>query len=222
MNNPSIGAWIRSLILFSILFIVFTGYTMFYQGSFELYDLNRVIADVSMLIIGFSIAVVGTSRFLGFGSSFLPARRQLGTIGFVGVLLHGVLIIILPRFTLNGLLSAENIVGFLLALLSFVILTIMILASVSFIKTWLGIQRWLILIKLGIWAYIFGLLHASIKIFGSTSTKFDFSIPPAPAVVVILIALCLLGIYFLHNLTKKPHPQSVSNSSVATPPSTNP
>ncbi|MEZ4200204.1 MAG: hypothetical protein R3B69_01190 [Candidatus Paceibacterota bacterium] len=163
MKNLCTSAWQHSLGTALLLAFVGACYHYVQADSLNVYAVNRIIADVALLLIGYSIAVGALVKWWGIGTTTIAYRREYGVLGFALALLHGVLTFALPRFSLTGLLLPENIVGFGAAVISLTLLTIMTAVSVAWIKNTIGMLWWRRTLSIGIYAYGFGLLHAVIK-----------------------------------------------------------
>ena len=146
------------------MFLVFTLYLIVFHQEADVFALNRVIADVSILLIGYSISVGVIHKIFRFGGYFNARRRELGLLGFYLAIVHGALTFLILDDALATLTSADNLSGFLIAVLTLLLLFGMTIISVDAIKSRLGTDKWRALLSLGIYVYGLGIAHAAIKV----------------------------------------------------------
>lgn len=209
-NIQPYSLW-KDIIIYSVIItIVVSLYYFAQRGSFSLYTINRVLADVSLLLIGLSFALSGICYYWNFADHFIIYRKQLGVVGFVYAVMHTLISFFLPHAQpfLLYYLQPDNLVGFISAVIAFIIYAGMIMVSTKYVIQHIGGQMWRKLLRVGYIAYFFSILHFGIKIYPSWLLWFtgrESTILPPFSLLTFLVgvAVILLRIFLWISLAHK-------------------
>lgn len=201
----------KDIIIYSVLItIIISLYYFVQRGSFSLYTANRVLADVSLLLIGLSFALSGICYYWNFADHFIIYRKQLGVVGFGYAVIHSLISIFLPHAQpfLLYYLQSDNLIGFISALIALIIYIGMIIVSTKYIIQQIGGQMWRKLLRVGYIAYFFSILHFGIQIYPSwllwLTGKGTTLLPPFSLFVFLSgMAVILLRIFLWISLAHK-------------------
>lgn len=157
--------WIETFIYSFILLLVISGYYFIAGGTFSARILNRVIADLTFILIGISLVLSSVCYFWDFADKFIIYRKHLGLVGFAYLLVHIALSVFLSDYSPfpGYFLEDKRIAGFMAALAATIIFVGMTLISNKFAIHEIGPKRWRHLMRFGFVAYVFALYHFGAK-----------------------------------------------------------
>lgn len=119
--------------------------------------ISRTLADLSIVLIGFSLAMSGICYFWNFADTHIGYRKYVGIVGFYLAAAHTA--IALTRTPLSAFLAAERITPFLAAVFSMFIFLLMAVVSNTMAIKVLGYAHWKKILQFGYWAYLAGIVH---------------------------------------------------------------
>ncbi len=154
--------WIDITVYSLLISVIVSLYYFLQQGTFSIRIANRMIGDVSMLLMGLSMALSGLCYYWNFADHFIVYRKQLGVIGFIYALIHTIIaLFFLPRSLpfLVRYLEPDNILMFTTALIAIVIYLGMVIISTKKVIQILGGLLWRRLLRIGYIAYFLSVLH---------------------------------------------------------------
>ncbi len=203
--------WRNSFIFSIFVYIVLSLYVYLNWNNYNLYISNKTFADTAMVLIGASFMFSGLGHFFSF-NRFFVYRKYLGIMGFFYALIHSITsLFLLPKLFPFPIyyLRSNNLVAFLFALFSLLILLMMAMISNKFAIHKLGGQLWRNLLRTGYIAYIFAIFHFGIKKFSVWSAWFSNMgrLPPLNLIIfffgIVVIGLRIaLHVSLLVNPTK--------------------
>ena len=200
--HPILKLWVNSLVIGGLTFALILWYLGFSSGgSNPLRLANQAAAETSIILICLSMAMSGIVYFWDFADHYLLYRKYIGLVGFYFALYHGLYTLnrmILPyntsleRFfswpTLG--LTGNNLLAFIFALISLLILVIMAVISNAWATNLLGGQIWRHLLRTGYIVLLLGGLHSGLKTYEDWLAWFqtlDPIFPPLSLITTILI-----------------------------------
>jgi len=157
---PPTRLWWDIFLYSIILFVVSSLYYVVVDGGYSIQTLNRVSADVSIILIGLSMGLSGLCYFWNFADKYIIYRKELGVIGFAYALFHSG--ITLARVPLETLLTGDAL-SFWSAVGAIIIYTIMVLITNTALFSLLGGHRWRILMRWGYIGFILSIIHFTRK-----------------------------------------------------------
>ena len=158
--------WFDVAIYSLFLFVVISLYYFASRGNYDTRIANRVIADISMLLIGLSMMLSSVCYFWNFADKYIIYRKHLGIAGFAYAMAHSLLsLFFMPKvFPFpEYYLSERNIFPFICALISLIIFTVMTIISNKFAIHELGGSLWRKLLRVGYIAYALAIIHFGLK-----------------------------------------------------------
>lgn len=191
------------------LFVFFTGYSFLFAfiklDSDPLRELNRILSLVGTLLIAFSMIISGITYFTNFADKTLLVRKHLGIVGFWFILIHGVFsLFLLPNFFPfpDYYFASKNIISFLCALTSTILLIIMAFITNTWAMKKIGPKIWRLMLRyFGYTALILSLYHFGVKGWPYWTTWIQnlFSSPsaPNPALIVFGIGIVTIVLRFV-------------------------
>lgn len=186
--------WGSALLVGALSTLFFMVYSTMIEGWSGVETFNRATANAAMILIGISFIISGISYFWDFADYYTIYRKYWGLVGFWLASLHGFVSLAQHEFDLGYFLLPQNIVAFLSALASMLILVMMaVISNVSIIKK-LGGKRWRALLRVGYFAYIFAIIHIAIKAWPQWESAFisGNALPPA-SMLTVAFGLIVLG-----------------------------
>lgn len=158
--------WKHTILYSLVLFGGMFSYYLVQVPTVNVRVFNRVFADVGLILIGLSLILSSVCYFWNFADRYIVYRKHLGLVGFAYIFTHG----ILSLFFMSNLfpfpqyyLASTNIIPFVFAVLSMGIFIFMTAISNKYAIVELGGKRWRMLMRIGIVAYAFGILHFGMK-----------------------------------------------------------
>lgn len=191
--------WTRSITFSLVVLLACTAYIFIQAGWGGITTLNRAVASAAMILIGMSFIASGVCYFWDFADKHIIYRKYWGLMGFWFVCVHGLISLAQRSFDFGYFLLPQNIVAFMSALIAFAILVMMALISNMFAVRELGGKRWRALLRLGYIAYVFSIIHMTMKAYPQW-VAMDISGNPIPpisipiavfGIIVILMRLAL-------------------------------
>lgn len=157
--------WFNVLFYSFIIFVIFALYYFAVRGSLNIWSINRVFGDVSMILIGLSFALSGICYFWDFADAFIIYRKELGVVGLGYALIHTVIALtnmhnIFPLTTF--FFGKENVIPFGSALIALIMYIGMVIISNRYLIRKIGGQTWRRLLRVGYIAYILSIIHFGI------------------------------------------------------------
>lgn len=161
--------WRNSFIFSIFLFIILSFYTYLNWNNYNLFIANKTFADTAMFLIGISFMFSGLGHFFNYNKYFVY-RKYIGIMGFFYAFMHGIIsLFLLPKIFPfpTYYLRSNNIIPFLFAFFSLVILLMMAIISNKYFIKKLGGQTWRILLRTGYIAFVFAIIHFGLKKYNS-------------------------------------------------------
>lgn len=155
----------ETFVLSLFLLFISGAYVLLTGSSWGIKTLNRVLADLSFILLGMSLGMSSVCYFWNFADRLVIYRKHVGIVGVVYLLLHGAISLSYAGKTpiLTYFLSDANRVAFLAAVAATVIFLIMTAISNRFSIQHIGPKQWRIIMRIGFLGYILGMIHAGIK-----------------------------------------------------------
>jgi len=157
--------WGETIVYSIIIFIVVAAYYFVTNQTFSDRILNRVVGDVSLLLMGLSLILSSLCYFWDFANKYIIYRKHLGLVGVGYLLFH-----IIFSFTFSSYspfpgyyLEAQRIYSFIAALIATLIFLGMAIISNRFAIHEIGPARWRKLMRLGHLAFPLVLFHFGTK-----------------------------------------------------------
>jgi len=151
-------------------------YSIFIVGIVSIYSfalgadptvrtLNRILADVSFLLLGLSLVLSSLCYFFNFADKLIIFRKHLGVVGVAYMLVH-----MLISFTYAGIspllsffLAYHSIRSFIAASGSTIIFVMMAVLSNRFSIQHIGPARWRMIMRIGYIGYALGMIHFGLR-----------------------------------------------------------
>lgn len=194
MENKNLELYSIVILIAIGLFAFFTGYSWglgFIPSSADpLKELNKILSLIGTVLVACSLMISGLTYFSNFADKTLQIRKHLGIVGFWFILLHGVFsLFFLQRFfPLDYYFTSRNIISFLCALTSIILLIIMAVISNNWAMKALKPQTWRLILRYsGYVALILALYHFGVKNYLNWGSSFKFTILPDPTLIVFVI-----------------------------------
>lgn len=153
--------WLNAFTVGAVMFALMSLY-MFLGGSeYDAFTINRIIAGVSLGLIGLSFILSGVCYFWDRFDSWIIYRKFLGLLGFGMALAHVyvTMFVLQERYPMNEWLG-ERLVTFSFGLAATIIFTIMAAISNQWAAKKVGGRWWRLILRWGGYtAYIFVLAH---------------------------------------------------------------
>lgn len=188
--------WLNTFTFGVVSYALMTLYIFLRGDPFDLYNVNRVIAGVSLFLIGLSFILSGVCYFWDKLDSFIVYRKYLGLLGF-GMAVAHIFVTVLylqERYALDQWLTTR-IVPFLLGLGSTIIFTFMAAISTQWAAKKIGGRWWRKILRWGGYiAYILLLGHVVMaKQYGWNRwlENMDTWMPPLSMLGVVFIVVVL-------------------------------
>ena len=154
-------AYRTSIVITIIIVILFSTYLYFRRGYYNLYIINKVLANVSVTLLGITLLLGPLSRFFHNLDKYLHHRKSLGIVGGLLALAHAVVsFFFLPdHFSLTRFITT-GIYPFAFGLTATFILVILLAISNQFMTHKLSGPLWRVLQSWGIRiAFVYIALH---------------------------------------------------------------
>ncbi len=188
-----------------ILFATFV-YNVMAMDTMSLRVWNRSFTDAGMILVGISFALSGLCYFYDIFDTKILYRRDLGLNGFYFIALHSVYSFALNKFTpWYRYFESDRVLSFSLALISLLIFFMMALISNAYVPKKLGAHRWRILLRIGYFAYVLGVVHAGLWSYEDWVMWWGSpKVPPMSLVVsVLVLGVVILRIFLWRALQKR-------------------
>ncbi|MDA1317005.1 MAG: ferric reductase-like transmembrane domain-containing protein [bacterium] len=205
--------WIEMIVYSIILLIVISGYYFVQSSSFTGQTVNRIVADLSILLIGISLILSSVCYFWNFADKYIIYRKHMGLVGVGYMILHIVLSTVLPNYAPfpGYYLTDARIMSFTAAVLGTIIFALMGIASNRFAIQEIGPQLWRKLMRVGFIGFAFTLYHFSSKGMPYWSLWFmgeSRSVIPSFGLIVFMFGLVVIGLRIaLWVATANKHPE---------------
>lgn len=194
------NVWRNAFMFSVILFTVLSLYLFFRLGNYNVFIANKATAHTAIILIGLSFALSGVCYFWQSFSPLIIYRKYLGITGFVYGLIHGLFSLytyffnssapqgtytFFTTWTFFGL-HVSNVVPFLFGLIALLFFAFMTAISNRYAQKKLG-QLWRSLLRIGYGAFIFVMIHFSIKKYQIWTNWFSYmnGLPPLSLLVTI-------------------------------------
>lgn len=194
---PSDRRLYAETIVYSIIvFFVVFGYYLVLTPEVTVRVINRIIADLSFIMIGFSLMLSSVCYFWDFADKFIIYRKHLGLVGFGYMIIHVAISLFYSGYfpLISYYLSDSRIMSFTTAALATVIFFIMALISNRTSIQKIGPKRWKALMRIGYIGYALALFHFAQK--GLPAWGFWFTgkgaLFPAFSLLVFLMGVVIL------------------------------
>jgi len=160
-----IRLWGETIAYSIIIFMVVAGYYFVTNGSFGERILNRVIADVALLLIGISLILSSVCYFWDFADKYIIYRKHLGLVGVGYLLFHILFSFLFSSYSPfpGYFLADKRIVSFISAVIATIIFFIMAAISNQFAIHEIGPARWRKLMRFNHFAFALTLFHFGAK-----------------------------------------------------------
>lgn len=186
----------ETIIYSVIIFFVIFGYYMVLTPDITTRVINRVIADLSFIMLGLSLMLSSVCYFWDFADKFIIYRKHLGLVGFGYMVLHVLISIFGAPYApvFSYYFADARINSFIAALVATIIFTIMAIISNRFSIQKIGPRRWKQVMRIGFLGYALGLFHFAEKGFPQWSFWFtgQGSFFPVFSMMVFLIGVTIL------------------------------
>ena len=155
--------YLRTL-LFSVIILSFCSlYILYTDKEITFINFNKSIADVSVILISFSLAFSGISFFWKTFAKYEYYRKYLGITGFVYALIHVTITLTILLNSYNIINSTSNVIAFICGLLAFIIFLIMLDISNKYAIELLGSHFWKIIMRSGYFGLLLVIIHIYLK-----------------------------------------------------------
>lgn len=147
-----------------ILFIVF-GYYMVLTPEITTRVINRVIADLSFILLGLSLMLSSVCYFWDFADKFIIYRKHLGIVGFGYMIIHVLISLFYAGYFpfLTYYFEDSRIFSFAAAAVAALIFLFMTLISNRYSIQKIGPKRWKSVMRIGFVGYALVLYHFAVK-----------------------------------------------------------
>lgn len=197
-HNNDRRMWIEMIVYSLILFILLSGYYVVQGSSFEMRTLNRIFADLSMLLIGISLMLSSICYFWNFADTFIIYRKHIGLVGVGYMVIHIIMSVTMSAYAPFPAyyLADARIASFIAAVIGTVIFLLMAVISNRFAMVEIGPQLWRKLMRIGFIGFAVTLFH-----FGTKGMPYWIawlrgeaaSILPSFGFIVFLFGIVVLG-----------------------------
>ncbi len=157
--------WIEMIVYSIILLVVISGYYFVQSSPFTGRTINRIFADLSMLLIGISLILSGVCYFWDFADKYIIYRKHIGLVGVCYMILHIILSVVMSAYSPfpGYYLEDKRILSFIAAVLGTIIFSGMAVISNRFAIAEIGPQLWRNLMRFGYIGFAFTLYHFGAK-----------------------------------------------------------
>ncbi len=189
--------WSKSVILGMVTLILVGLYLLARGEEFGLRVINRCLADTGLLLIGLSFAGSGVAYFWNFADDKVGYRKYIGLVGFWAMVLHSVIslfLLPLPVRYPHFYQRPENVGAFIFAMLALLFFTMMTVVSTQWALKQLGPSEWRAILHTGYLAYVFTILHATLRSMADWQDWVSHPVPwlPPLSIFTALFALTVL------------------------------
>jgi len=153
-------------VIYSVLVLfVITGYYLATTPELSIRIANRILADLSFIMMGLSLMLSSLCYFWNFADKYIIYRKHLGLVGFGYLTLHAAISLLASPYTpfAEYYLVDARIMSFAAAAGASIIFIIMALISNRFSIQTIGPKRWKTIMHLGFIAYVLALYHFAVK-----------------------------------------------------------
>lgn len=214
--------WVEMIVYSIILLVVVSGYYFVQSSSFTGRTVNRIFADLSMLLIGISLILSSVCYFWDFADKYIIYRKHIGLVGVGYMILHIILSVVLPNYAPFPAyyLADARIASFIAAAIGTVIFTAMAVTSNRFAMVEIGPQLWRKLMRLGFVGFAFTLYHFGAKGMSYWLPWFvgeSRSIVPSFGLIVFMFGVVVIVLRLwlsIHKRLIKPAHSSPSNPQI--------
>ncbi len=200
-------------------------YLFFRLSNYDVFIANRATADTAIILIGLSFALSGVCYYWQSFSPLIIYRRYLGITGFVYGLIHA-LFSLFSYFFNSGAppgiynffktwtffsIKISNVVAFLFGLFALLFFAFMTLISNKTAQKKLA-QSWRPLLRAGYIAFVFVMIHFSIKKYSIWASWLSYKIGlPPSSLLLTIFGLIVIGLRIVLHInlllkTYKPAP----------------
>lgn len=160
--------WSQTFFFAVIIFLFASFYQFLQYKNYNLYLINKSLADTAVILIGFSFALSGIAFFTPFLKNVLVYRKQLGVIGFFTGIIHVLItVFFLSRIFPFPSYFLSNPTPFIFSTLTVVLFTIMTVVSNFGIPQKIGGKNWRRILRTGYLGIVFLIFHFGILNFQS-------------------------------------------------------
>lgn len=184
--------YMRVAIFGILLFALSYGYATYQQIPNQL---NKAVADTSIILIGLSMLMSSICYFWDFLDSKIIYRKHLGLVGFAfGVVHVGLSYSVLQKLLLPETWQQSTIWAPLTGLVALLIFTLMALISNRYAATQLGGKFWRLALRTGYIAMMLVFAHVVLLKLARWMTWYNGGMKTLPAMSIIVSGFIILVI----------------------------
>lgn len=212
-QKKPIELWLHAMWFSGVVWLACVAYILLRGDGWSITSMNHAFSNAGMLLIGFSFALSGLCYFWNFMDTKIIYRRYIGLMGFYFITVHvGLSVALLRLVTDFGTYYSvpTNVLSNGFAVLAFLILLLMASISNQFAMHELGTAQWRALLRTGYLAYVFAVIHFSIKRYDEWVWWLNNREPMLPPIslVILVVAVCVLLLRIMLWLSVRRHNQS--------------
>ena len=201
--------WRASLIIATVFFIIFFGYTFKFYGGLSLLATSQAVSGTATIMLGLSFAMSGIGYWWDFLDSKVAYRKYLGLTGFWLALLYAIMLIFInpDRYFYN---LADNLgtTDVLFGIGAMIIFIFMSMISRSWVIQAMGAANWRYGLRIGYLAYAMLVARAAIVDHSIWAEWWQVpldSLPPVSLLISVfaVVIIGFRGSIFLSKLNKK-------------------